>query len=130
MGAKYYLVNHDKKEIFELGKGIWTTFIGNEEYLLYKEGIDQIFEEEIFDDKSLTPENIDYWHQVSDQIWKFVQNINHDSLEIINDCTDSLYFLKCQKYKIIESRYEDCNLKDLNRHLDPELAQFYQLKGN
>lgn len=135
MGLEYTLVNHQNKTCYELGRGSWGALLGSNRKgsaeLLYKESIQDVIVNEVWDFNINEDSNpqfwIDYSAKTASEIFDFIAGVDPDNIGLANDSDDSDFEIRQKQYRWVGSRYQEYDLEELNKHLNQEWVKMYGL---
>ena len=132
MGTEYYLINKENNTFYDLGKGSWYEFIGQEEALTDLEYLEEFVFDDCLNGYDRDEDHIDdtrgYAKELASELFEFAKCKNIKNILLTSDCTDDTIIIRCLGYKCVGSRYRDsanpeCNRQHIefeNRHLDPK----------
>lgn len=133
MGVAYYIVDKNKKQFYELGKGCWFDFdfvyLSDPELLSME--LKKVFR--LMDDDV---EMLKYITQrLTPDLYKNFKDANVYDLKLINDCTDDLFIIRSKGYRCTGTRYYEIGSKlwiesmdFLNRHFKDRNKHLYDQK--
>ena len=139
MGVEYVLVDKGRKVYYYLGKGGWFHLddmeaFHDKEYLAHEVKHECYY----WDDETywssklpnhLAKKEVEKYldEKVIPELYECFKESRPEQLEIINDCTDDLYYMKCKGYRCIGTRYTDETIDDRNKHFLPERRHMYRM---